>query len=32
VRGDVRSVLEIENKLLFGINRSVVRAFELVDK
>lgn len=29
VRGDVRSVLEIGNKLLFGINRSVVRAFEL---
>jgi len=30
VRGDVRSVLEIGDKLLFGINRSVVRAFELV--
>jgi len=29
VRGDVRSVLEIGNKLVFGINRSVVRAFEL---
>ena len=28
VRGDVRSALAIGNKLLFGINRSVVRAFE----
>jgi hypothetical protein len=27
LRGDVRSVLGIGNKLLFGINRSVVRAF-----
>jgi hypothetical protein len=28
VRGDVRSVLEIGDKLLFGIHRSVVRTFE----
>lgn len=30
VRGDVRSVLEIGDTLIFGINRSVVRAFALV--
>jgi hypothetical protein len=29
VRGDVRSVLKIGDNLLFGINRSVVRAFEV---
>jgi hypothetical protein len=29
LRGDVRSVLQIGDKLLFGINRSVVRAFEI---
>jgi hypothetical protein len=29
VRGDVRSVLQIGNKLLFGINRGVVQSFEL---
>jgi hypothetical protein len=29
VRGDVRSMLVIGNKLLFGINRSGVRAFQL---
>lgn len=30
VRGDVRSVLELGDNLLFGINRSAVRAFALV--
>jgi hypothetical protein len=30
VRGDVRSVLQIGDTLLFGINRNVVRAFALV--
>src|ERR671931_976960 len=30
VRGDVRSVLKIGDKLLFGLNRSVVRAFRLL--
>jgi hypothetical protein len=29
VRGDVRSVIEIGDKILFGINQSVVQAFEL---
>lgn len=30
VRGDVRSVLQLGGNLLFGINRSLVRAFALV--
>jgi hypothetical protein len=32
VRGDVRSALAIGDKILFGINRSPVRAFKLVGK
>jgi hypothetical protein len=32
LRGDVRSVLEIDDKLLFGVNRSAIRAYKLVDE
>ena len=30
LRGDVRSVLEVNNTFLFGVNRSVIRAYKLV--
>ena len=30
LRGDVRSVIELENMLLFGVNRSAIRAYKLV--
>ena len=32
LRGDVRSVISIENTLLFGMNRSSIRAYKLVGK
>jgi hypothetical protein len=32
LRGDVRGVLEIDDKLLFGVNRSAIRAYKLVDE
>ncbi len=30
LRGDIRSVLAINNTLLFGVNRGVIRAYKLV--
>ena len=32
LQGDIRSVLEINNTLLFGVNRSVVRAYKIVSE
>jgi hypothetical protein len=32
LRGDVRSVLQIDDKLLFGVNRSAIRAYKLVNE